>query len=313
MLVSAALWLAAPPAPGLAGPEDAGSIGIGLVEDAESSQDERLRNYIVDHAAPGEVVRREIEVENASPKPQHIELYSAAASVQDGAFKAAEGRGGNDLSEWTTLEEPSVELGPGQHARVGVTIEVPKSATRGERYAAVLAEVTSEDGTVRQVNRVGVRIYLGVGPGGELPADFQIEGMDVTAPPEIEWPVLGAQVRNTGERAIDMSGSVTLRRSGGTMSAGPFEVTTGVTILPGRSGEVQAVLDERLPAGEWDAELVLASGDLEKSKVATVVIPVTPASEEPIDLGSIGLGAAILLTAIAVGLLLWRRFRSRPS
>jgi hypothetical protein len=310
-LFSAAIWFAALPAPALAEPDGVGSIGISVIEDAASPVDERSRMYIVDHLSPGDELHREIEVQNASPERQHVELYSVAASVEDEVFTAAEGRGGNDLSDWTTLDQSSVDLGPGQHARVGVTIEVPETASRGERYAAVFAEVAHNDGTVREVNRVGIRTYLSVGPGGELPADFAIDDLAVTVPSGAEWPVLTARVRNTGERALDMSGSVSLQRDGGTMSAGPFDVATGVTILPGGSGHVQAVLDEPLPSGEWDAEAVLASGDVERTAEATIVIPGPAKVEQSSYAGRIPLAVGILAAAIVVAFLLGRHLRSR--
>jgi hypothetical protein len=310
-LVSATLWLAALPAPVLAESDVVGSIGISLIEDAASPVDDRSRMYIVEHASPGDELQREIEVQNASPERQHVELYAVAASVEDEAFTAAEGRGGNDLSDWTKMEQSSVDLGPGQHASVGVTIEVPETAPRGERYAAVFAEVTGDDGVVRQVHRVGIRVYLSVGPGGEPPADFGIDDVDVAVPPGDAWPVLTARVHNTGERALDMSGSVSLQRGGGTMSAGPFDFTTGVTILPGRSGHVEAVMDEPLPAGEWVAEVVLASGDVERTAKANIVIP-GPAEAEPSGYADrIPLVVGILAAAIVAALVLGRLLRSR--
>ncbi|MCH7232034.1 hypothetical protein L0U85_14385 [Glycomyces sp. L485] len=256
-----------------AAPEAPGSIGIRLVEESVHPADSRSRHYIVDHVAPGDEIRREMDVQNASSDAVHIELYPVAASVEDDRFTAAEGRGTNDLSEWTTLDESSLDLEPGESVRVGATIAVPASAYEGERYAAVLAEVAADDGDIRQIHRVGIRMYLSVGPGGEPATDFQIDGMSVVLPPGADWPVLVARVANTGERAVDLSGSASLQRASGTVSAGPFAVDAGVTILPGDTGQVRAVLGEPLPAGEWTAEMTLAADDVERTAEADVTIP----------------------------------------
>ena len=50
-------------------------------------------------------------------------------------------------------------------------IDVPVDASAGERYAVVWAEVSapaSAAGGVTLVNRVGVRVYLSVAPGGAV-------------------------------------------------------------------------------------------------------------------------------------------------
>ena len=63
-----------------------------------------------------------------------------------------------------------------------VTIRVPRDASPVERYGVLWAQETSnvrQGGRfmVKQVNRVGIRIYLGVGFGGAPPTDFAIRGI----------------------------------------------------------------------------------------------------------------------------------------
>lgn len=71
-----------------------------------------------------------------------------------------------------------MNLPPRGTAVVTATIAVPPRASRGERYAAVWAEVSSPKshgkGKIALVNRVGIRTYLDVGPGGDPPTDFAI-------------------------------------------------------------------------------------------------------------------------------------------
>ena len=53
-----------------------------------------------------------------------------------------------------------------------MTIAVPRDAAPGERYGVVWAEVRAAApaaGGITQVSRVGIRIYLSVGPGGRPP------------------------------------------------------------------------------------------------------------------------------------------------
>lgn len=270
-------------ASGSPGDPEEGGIGIQLLEvPAERADDPRANRYIVDHLRPGAVIERRVEVTNTTARHQQVELYATGASVDQNVFTGFEGRGANELSEWTTVDEPAFELAPGESTTATITVEVPEGVERGERYAAVFAQLSAPDtaANVIQVHRVGIRMYLDVGPGGEAPTDFDIG--DVTVSGE-EQPVVTAHVRNTGERALDMTGNLTLSRKIGNVTAGPFPAETGVTILPGKSGEVRVPIDKSLPGGEWKAALVLASGTEERTAERSLTLPgpIEAASAEP--------------------------------
>ncbi|MFK3983243.1 hypothetical protein ACI2K4_23045 [Micromonospora sp. NPDC050397] len=88
-------------------------------------------------------------------------------------------------------EVSTLDLEPESKKLVRVTITVPETASAGERYAAVWAQVTpppSADSNVGQIRRVGVRVYLDIGPGGEPVTDFRVDGLAM-GPPSGNWPV----------------------------------------------------------------------------------------------------------------------------
>ncbi|WP_205328505.1 hypothetical protein [Glycomyces sp. YM15] len=305
------MMLAAVPSDGTAqgSTEGSGSIGVRLVTHGGPSDDPRSDAYIVDHVEPGAVLERRIEASNASTEPQRIDLYAAAAGVEDDVFTASEGRGRNDLTDWTLVEPSSVDLAPGATASVDVTIDVPEHASRGERYAAVMAEAASVDGSgVRQIHRVGVRVYLSVGPGGEPSTDFRIDDLELAG--SADRPALVARVTNTGERAVDLAGSATLAYEGGTLTAGPFEFQAGTTIVPGDSGRVAAELDEPLAAGPWLATAVLRSGDVERTAQLTLDLPGIDADAEP---DSPWAAILIALAAVLAAIVLIRHLSHRKS
>ncbi|SCF08667.1 hypothetical protein GA0070618_3113 [Micromonospora echinospora] len=295
--------------------EDDPTISIRMLDiPAARVKDPRARAYIVDHLKPGTTIHRRVEIQNSSPERQHIELYAAGATVRENVFTAFDGRGGNELSSWVRTEVPDIDLPPGAKRAVKVTISVPESASRGERYAALLAQVTkppTDGSNIGQIRRVGVRIYLDVGPGGEPPTDFRIDGLTAGRGPG-EWPVVTARVHNTGERALDMNGTLTLSRESGTARVGPFSVTTGVTILPGQTGQVSAEVTEPLAPGRWTARLVLTSGTVERETEGklTFPVPVEATAAEPAGrtglVLSVGVGAVL---AIAGTLLAWHLIR----
>ncbi|MFJ6166723.1 hypothetical protein ACIQH6_16520 [Micromonospora orduensis] len=256
-------------------PSEDAAISIRMLDiPASRVDDPRAQVYIVDHLKPGTTIHRRIEVHNTSGESQRVELYPGAASIENNAFAVPDGRAGNELSGWIRLGSTEIELDPGERQPVTVEIAVPPKASRGERYAAIWAQVTSakeRTGNVTQIHRVGVRAYLDVGPGGEPPTDFRVEGL-AAEPGAGEFPVVTAKVTNTGQRALDMTGTLSLSREA--VRAGPFKVTNGVTILPGQSGQVRIEVNQALPAGVWDVRAKLASGTVERTATGTITLPV---------------------------------------
>lgn len=193
--------------------DDPGNIGIQLLEaPIDRRDDPRAHLYIVDHLKPGTTIERRVKVTNDTGERRQFELYPAAAEIEDGAFTFAAGRAVNELVEWTSVDPEKPVLDPYESLEATVTIAVPKDATEGERYAVLWAQNSvppDETHNIGHTHRVGVRIYLSVGPGGEPPSDFEIT--DLTAQRDDEGrPSIIAQVHNTGGRALDLRGELRL-------------------------------------------------------------------------------------------------------
>lgn len=270
------------------------SFGIKLLEaPVDRRDDPRARIYVVDHLKPGAVIERNFSVENHSSDPQPIEVYPAAATVADGGFQVAAGRTSNELASWITLDRARLELEPGAEATVTMTVEVPPTASKGERYAVVWAEMTSPpspSGNVTQVHRVGVRLYLDVGRGGEPRSDFEI-GEVTPARDKTGEPSLAVAVTNTGRRAVDLTGSVSLSEGPAGLAAGPFPVQAGPTLGIDQSGTVLIRLPRELPNGPWTVEIALQSGRVERTATGTITFP------DPGQVGKPGLLSAPMSTS----------------
>jgi len=251
-----------------------GSIGLRLL-DAAVGGDPRARLYIVDHLAPGTIIHRRVEVANTSDATAHVVLYPAAATIDEGSFVGAEGRTRNELSIWTAVSPRSADLPAGGRATATVTIKVPADAPPGEQYGVVWAEIRSDpkgSEGVAQVNRVGIRIYLSVGPGGAPATNFVIEALTAARSTDGRPTVL-ATVHNTGGRALDMNGALRLHDGPSGLTAGPFPAALGTTLAVGDEGSVTILLDKELPAGPWDAQITLKSGLLKRTARARITFP----------------------------------------
>lgn len=277
-------------------------VGIRLAEaPKDRADDPRARLYIVDHLAPGATISRKVEVSNSTDRPVRVSLYAAAASVTDGQFRFGEGRAVNDVSTWTTVEPDEVDVRPRTPVTATVRIRVPADAPAGERYGVVWAELpASSGGNVTAVNRVGVRVYLSVGPGGEPASDFAIDTLTAKRSPSGD-PLVAATVRNTGGRAIDMSGELKLENGPAGLTAGPFEARLGATLGRGETQPVEVPLSQQIPDGPWDAKLTLKSGVVERSVAARITFPAAPdASSAPVDADPERSSPAPLLLLLAV-------------
>jgi hypothetical protein len=323
LLISACLAftgsaVAAPvPTPGgSAGP----AIGIRLLEAPVAERgNPRAYKYIVDHVPPGTVMHRRIEISNESAQPQSVDVSAGSATVDHGEFIWADDSTGNELTSWISFDTRALRLRPWEKRPVTVTIAVPAIATGGEHFAVIWAAVTARppDGGITAVNRVGIRIYLDVGPGGAPRSDFAI-GDFTAARGTDRVPSLSVLVRNTGGRVIDVSGTLDLTDGPAGTRAGPVKADTTATLRPGESGTVIFMLPADLPNGPWLADVNLASGAVRHAAQAPVTFP-DPAGPPRVTSPfaahrtAIIIAAGVAALAVATALLLIRRRRRQLS
>jgi hypothetical protein len=282
-------------------------IGIRLVDvPVDSRNDPRARSYIIDRLVPGSSSRRRVEIVNSMHTTAYVAVYPAAAFLRRGRFGFASGRTGNELSGWTTVTRDVLRLAPGAKALETVTINVPQQASSGTQYAVVWAAVSAggpSTGGVTLVNRVGVRMYVSIGPGGTGPPNFVV-GPLVAKRSATGKPFVVATAHNTGGRPLDIGGTLTLTDGPGGLRAGPFPVEVGTAVAPGGSAPVTVALDKRLPRGPWRAEMRLASGLIHRLAVTTITFPraAKPATVKiaPGGSGHLILVLGLLLVSLAV-------------
>jgi hypothetical protein len=253
----------------------ADSIGIRLIALPGTSPDALARSYVVDQLAPGASVTRTVEIDNTTSATADISVYPAGASIVGGNFSFGAGTDQDELSSWTSLSNDVVRLAPGTEATDTLTIKVPANASSGQRYAVLWAQVSSRPATaggVKEVNRVGVRMYVSIGPGGAPPSNFAIGSLAAERSSSGTRLVV-ATVDNTGQSTLDITGDVALSRGPGGLRAGPFAATLGTVLAPHTSELVTARIDSALPRGPWRADLSLASGRTQRSAVGTITFP----------------------------------------
>lgn len=253
---------------------EGGGLGIRLLDAPVSRRDDpRAVASIVDHLLPGTTITRNLEVINDADRALAVRVYVGSATVSSGDFIGDPGAGSGDLPTWAQVSTPSVQVPAAGRSKLSVQIAIPPNASAGERYGVIWAEPPpSTSGGVSQVNRVGVRVYLSVGPGGEPPSDFTIDTLTAGRSKDGRPQVL-AKVHNTGGRALDMRGDLKLSDGPGGLSAGPFDAKLGTTLGLGQTEPVTIVLDKALPAGPWLARIALRSGRLSRSATATITFP----------------------------------------
>jgi len=252
-----------------------GGIGIRLVNTPTDALDLLARSYIVDQVAPGSTLHRRLEIRNSTRSMAHVTVYAAAADLRHGVFSFAAGHSRNELSSWTTVSRSNVRLPAGAGIYETVTIDVPKAASSGERYAVIWAEMSASaptGGGVTLVNRIGVRMYVSTGPGGAPRANFAI-GTPAARRSAHGNPSVVTKIRNNGKRTLELGGTLTLTNGPGGLRAGPYRINLGVAIAPNHSAPAIVVLDKRLPRGPWRVHIRLSSGFVQHSAAATITFP----------------------------------------
>ncbi len=312
IVVTASSAVAAAPAKAV------GGIGVRLVVmPGDSGVGPLERSYIVERVAPGASLHRRVVISNTTRSTVVVAVYPAAASLHRGAFVLGAGHSPNELTGWTSVSRDVLRLSPGTATSETVTIHVPPNASSGERYGVIWAAVSAPapaGGGVTVVNRVGMRIYLSVGPGGAPRPNFAI-GHLVAERSTTGESLVVATVRNSGKRTLDIRGTLTLTGGPGGLRAGPFPVTLGAALEPGASEPATIRLDKRLPRGPWRAQLRLTSGSLQRTVTATITFPSRAAAASPSTSGGGWSGrrraAEMLLVLLAlVAAALW--FRRSP-
>jgi hypothetical protein len=292
-------------------------MGVQLLEVPLGAQgDPRARLYIIDHLHPGRTIHRRIEVSNTTASNLHVVMYPAAAAISQGAFVGAAAHTPNELSTWTSVLPGASNVSAGGHAIATVTIAVPRDAPPGEQYGVVWAETRSSapaGGGITRVSRVGIRLYLSIGPGGAPASKFTIDSLTGKRSPDGQPEVL-ASVQNAGGRALDMSGALRLSSGPGGLSAGPFPATLGTTLAIGATEPITIVLDRQIPDGPWHALVTLRSGLIERSARATISFPAagTPRPTHHL-IADLLAGFVILLLLVGIVTALLRRRPRRPK
>lgn len=298
---------AAPPPSGL---------GIRLLDIPAATQDDpRARAYIVDRVAPGVTISRRLRVENNTGSPQAVRVYPGAAQVKDGAFAPDGSEVESELTGWSAADREHLQLASGESADVLATITVPADAFESEHYGVFWAEMRSPApaGGVVTANRVGVRIYLSVGPGNGKAADFSVTSLaaarDAAGNPEVS-----ALVTNSGGRALDVGGELRLTGGPGGLSAGPFQLQKPVTLAPGDASTATFLVPREIPNGPWNASITLKSGLLERQVQGQVTFPEAAAVAVPAQEPAFPwwlLAVLLLLLALLTWYLLHRRRKRR--
>ena len=198
---------------------------------------------------------------------------------------------------------------------VTVTIQVPRIASPGNLYGVIWAQETGvgKNGSgvnVIETNRVGIRIYLNVGPGGPPPVNFDITSISGIRFARGQFMVV-AHVHNTGGQAIDATGTLKLTNGPGGLSAGPYKEPT-VTLSPGQSQPITVMLNKQMPQGSWLATIDETSGITQRSAQVTIDFYPSPPNHHLFLI----LAAVLIVFLLLAGLFVWlirRNRRSSPS
>jgi hypothetical protein len=284
---------------------------------ASAARNPRALRYIIGYLPPGKTIRREILVVNQESRAAHFTVYPDAAQISRGEFTGDAGETRSELTSWITIQHPVLNLRPHVGAKDLVTIRVPRKPTKGEHYGVIwvqqAARLRVAGGlAIREVNRVGIRIYLDIGPGGVPPTNFAITS--IAGHRSVSGrPYITALVHDTGGLAVDLDGTARLTGGPGGISAGPFSAQQAVTLAPGQSWTITFVPGSRIPSGPWKASINLVSGLTTRSAAATIQFSGSAADSAWMTSLPVMIGAAGLIFVLALLVVARVRLRRTPQ
>jgi hypothetical protein len=293
-----------------AAPGPPGSFGVRLVDvPVSEAGNPRALRYVIDYLPTGTVVHRRILVANDESRTARFTVYADAAFISGGEFVGYAGATRNELTNWISVQHPTVTLAAGASVMDLITIRVPPGATRGEHYGviwvqqAAKARASDRESGVTEVSRVGVRLYVAVGRGGAPPTSFDITSVTGHLT-DARQPVIVAHVNNTGGRAIDVNGSARLTDGPGGTSSGPFHAQRIVTLAPGQSWNMTFAAPKSLPEGSWRVTVTMASGLAKARATATIQLSAIVAAQAALSATQwtwLALGGLVVALVVAVG------------
>jgi hypothetical protein len=298
-----------------------GQFGVRLYDVPVSDlHNPRGLRYITDFLPSGTVIHRRILVLNEESRKVHFTVYPDAARIAHGYFIGDAGHARSELTSWISVRHPSLTLRPHSSTLDMITIRVPRQATRGEHYGEIWVQQvghgrTSGGVAITEVARVGIRIYLAVGHGAP-PTNFAITSVTGHRSASGQ-PLLVAHVRNTGGRAVDLSGQARLSAGPGGTTAGPFPEQQIITLAPGQADNMVFAPGKSLPSGPWTATVTLVSGFTTRTAHSTIQFrggqrTAAAAWTRRMMTWGVGLIAALGVLVLALVLLRSRGRRTRP-
>lgn len=213
-------------------------------------------------AQPGEVLRRVLEITNASEAPAWFGVHTAEWEFgDDGSVMFSSPLADGSCRPWSALEARTVELAPNGRRRFRFEIAVPADAPEQECRFAIMFE--GEPDAVGQLGvpvagRIGVIVYVAV--GGAAP-QLELRHAGIVSSESGLLPAL--TVENTGNAHTRLEGFVSGRDGAGREIV---FVPQSSPVLPGQTRTV--ALYPQAPKGEAPPELtfpIRLSGRLEWS------------------------------------------------
>ncbi len=186
-------------------------------------------------------------------------------------------------ASWIKASQDKVVIGANTSVKINLTIEVPKNASPGGRYAAVYFEptgtlpntrefVTQKEGEQLTTSRLTGLINIRV--NGPITEEAVIKSFEVPSFLEYGPVVAKAEIYNNGSYHITPKGKITLTNAQGKIIE---EYTLEEkNIFPENSRVYEAALGDKVMIGKFNVSLLAMYGDSNQMLSATQVVWLFP-------------------------------------
>lgn len=188
-----------------------------------------------------------------------LEVKNFVALGEDGAQEYLDEETPTDLASWISVDQPTINLGPGESGQFPFIINVPKDAEPGGHYASVFfyRKPAASAGTgVGVAEKIGVLILVSI-PGNVREdariESFTIQGSNVRSHLPVYFDL---RLRNLGSVHFRPRGSLVIRNVFGRVVQRVSANPKNAAVLPNSVRRVESVwantLDTSSERGFWE-------------------------------------------------------------
>lgn len=211
-----------------------------------------------------------LQVTNSSQESARLHVYGVdgLTGTTSGTVYANMDDPKKAVGKWITPERDIVRLAPKSSTVVDFTVKIPDGVEPGDHVGGVALESVDKPKSegnfaVTEIIRVAVAVQIRI--RGEAATSMEITNLGLEALPGTQLPSVTVGIKNTGRLLCKPKLAVTLAQGDNTLGTVNRDLDT---VLPGKEIPYPLAWGTALPAGKYNASVVLSGCGPQSTRTA---------------------------------------------